>query len=89
MANFQTILICSKGNLQEVYVTLKFMRNKFQMLTNLNIENYEDNEDPSFSYALWKPYDSLVKLQDKRSGIIQDLFFLSRTLKDNISLKNI
>jgi hypothetical protein len=35
--NFQTILICSKGNLQEVYLTLKFMRNKFQMLTNLNI----------------------------------------------------
>ena len=29
------------------------------------------------------------KQQDKRSGIIQDLFFLSRTLKDNISLKNI
>lgn len=65
------------------------MRNKFQILTNMNILKYEGNEDPSFSFAIWKPYDSLVKLQDKRSGIIQDLFFLSRTLKDNISLKNI
>jgi hypothetical protein len=65
------------------------MGNKFQMLTNMNILKYNGNEDLSFSYAIWKPYDSLVKSQDKRSGIIQDLFFLSRTLKDNISLKNI
>lgn len=68
---------------------MKFMRNKFQMLTNLNIDKYNGNEDSSFSYAIWKPYDSFIKSQDKRSGIIQDLFFLSRTLKDNISLKNI
>jgi hypothetical protein len=85
--NFQSILICGKGNLQEVYLTLKFMGNKFQMLTNVNILKYK--EDAGFSYAIWKPYDSLIKSQDKRSGIIQDLFFLSRTLKDNISLKNI
>lgn len=64
------------------------MRNKFQMLTNLNIDKYNGNEDSSFSYALWKPY-FFIRFQDKRSGIIQDLFFLSRTLKDNISLKNI
>lgn len=41
--NFQKILICGKGNLNEVYLTLKFMRNKFQMLTNLNIESYTSN----------------------------------------------
>lgn len=65
------------------------MRNKFQMLTNINILKYDGDEDPTFSFAIWKPYDSIVKAQEKRSGVIQDLFFLSRTLKDNISLKNI
>lgn len=37
------------------------MRNKFQMLTNANIVKYDGNDDPNFSFAIWKPYDSLIK----------------------------
>ena len=55
----------------------------------MNILKYQGDFDPNFSYALWKPYDTNHKAEDKKSGIIQDLFFLSRTLKNNIELKNI
>lgn len=37
---FKAILICGKGNLHDVYLTLKFMREKFNMLNNFNIKNF-------------------------------------------------
>jgi hypothetical protein len=40
--NFKSILICGKGNLYEIYDTLKYMRLKFNMLTNINITKYKD-----------------------------------------------
>lgn len=55
----------------------------------MNILKYQGDDDPGYSYAIWKVFDVLKKPQEKRSGIIQDLFFLSRTLKNNISLKNL
>jgi len=65
------------------------MRNKFAMLKNDIITKYDGIANKSFAYAIFKPYDHLGREEDKRSGIIQDLFFLARTLKDNVSLKNI
>lgn len=59
------------------------------MLKNDIILSYDGNSNKSFSYAIFKPYDHLGREEDKRSGIIQDLFFLARTLKDGVSLKNI
>ena len=87
--NFNKILICGKGNMYEVNVTLKFIRSKFKMLTNSNIMKYTGDYDKNFTYEIKKPYDYLVKDREKRSGIIEDLFFLATTLKDGISLKNI
>lgn len=87
--SFNRILICGKGNMQEVYITLKFMRAKFKMLTNSNILRYQGDSDKNFSFEIKKPYDYLVKDREKREGIIEDLFFLSRTLKEGTSLKNI
>lgn len=87
--NFKRILICGKGNLEKVYFTLKYMRSKFETLNDQNILKYEGNEDPHFSYSLWKHFNFIEKIQEKKSGIIQDLWFLSKTLIDNISLKNI
>jgi len=78
---FKTILICGKGNLLEVYLTLKYMRQKFNMLTNLNIIKYKGMEDSRFAYSYFQTYDSGVREHSKRSGILQDLFFLARTLK--------
>jgi hypothetical protein len=86
---FKRILICGKGNLLEVYMTLKYMRQKFNMLANLNIDKYKDMEDSKFSFAFFKTFDSGVKENSKRSGVLQDLFFLARTLKEDINLKNI
>lgn len=86
---FKRILICGKGNLLEVYMTLKYMRQKFNMLTNLNIDKYKDMDDPTFAFAFFKTFDSGIKENSKRSGILQDLFFLTRTLKEEINLKNI
>ena len=43
----------------------------------------------NFQYLFWKPYDQTTKDELRRSGIIQDLFFLSRVLKQNANLKNI
>lgn len=59
------------------------------MLQNDIITKYDGNPNKSFPYAIFKPYDHLGREEEKRAGIIQDLFFLSRTLKDNVSLKNI
>lgn len=87
--NFKEMLICGKGNLNQVYLTLKFMRNKFDILQNHSILKFEGHVNKCFPYAIWKPYDHLGREESKRSGIIQDLFFLARTLKDNVSLKNI
>lgn len=86
---FKRILICGKGNLGEVYATLKEMRQKFNMLTNLNIDKYKDMSDPTYPFDFFKAFDSGVKETSKRSGILQDLFFLARTLKEDINLKNI
>ena len=57
----KAILICGKGNLYQVYLKLKFMREKFNMLDNFNITKYQGNFDPSYSYAFWKPYDNNEK----------------------------
>jgi hypothetical protein len=86
---FKGILVCGKGNLLEVYMTLKYMREKFDMLTNQNVLRIDHPRDPEFSYFIDQPYDAMEKLPAKRSGILQDLFFLSRTLKEDINLKNI
>ena len=59
--NFNKILICGKGNMQEVYLTLKFMRGKFKMLTNSNILKYQGDSDKSFTYEIKQPYKYLEK----------------------------
>lgn len=64
------------------------MREKFNILNNFNIKHYEGNFDPRFTYPLNQTYDYTIKAKQMKSGIIQDLFFLTRTLKENISLKN-
>ena len=79
----------SAGSGSKVYMTLKYMREKFDMLTNQNILKITKARDEQFSYYIEKPYDSMEKTNAKRSGILQDLFFLSRTLKEDINLKNI
>lgn len=86
---FKGILVCGKGNLMEVYMTLKYMREKFDMLTNQNVLRIQHPRDTEFSYFIDQPYDAMEKNPAKRSGILQDLFFLSRTLKEDINLKNI
>jgi len=53
------MLICGKGNLNQVYMTLKFMRNKFDILQNHSILKFDGNVNKSFPYAIWKPYDHL------------------------------
>lgn len=58
---FKRILICGKGNLLEVYLTLKYMREKFKMLSNMNIKKYKDEVDPTFPFAFYKVYDSGIK----------------------------
>lgn len=86
---FKGILVCGKGNLMEVYMTLKYMREKFDMLTNQNVLRIEHPRDVEFTYFIDQPYDANEKVPAQRSGILQDLFFLSRTLKEDINLKNI
>lgn len=55
------MLICGKGNLNQVYLTLKFMRNKFNILQNNSILKFDGNINKSFPYALWRPYDHLSR----------------------------
>lgn len=50
VSNFKKNLICGKGNLQEVYLTLKFMREKFNMLANSSIKKYQGDADKTFPY---------------------------------------
>jgi hypothetical protein len=70
-------------------MTLKYMREKFEILTNQNILDLKSFQDIDYEYFIKKPYDNMEKINKKRSGILQDLFFLSRTLKEDINLKNI
>ena len=86
---YKSLLICGRGNLSEVYMNLKFMRNKFAMLKDDTINKWDGTASKAYAYSIFKPYDHLGREEDKRSGIIQDLFFLARTLKDKVSLKNI
>ena len=58
------------------------------MLTNRNVLNISEPRDTKFSYFIDLPYSTQPKIAAKRSGILQDLFFLSRTLKEGINLKN-
>jgi hypothetical protein len=57
--SFKNLLIDGKGNLNEVYSNLKFMRNKFAMLKNDTILNFDGNANKSFPYAIFKSYDHL------------------------------
>lgn len=59
------------------------------MLTNRNVLKNIDQIEIFDSYAIDQPYISTEKVPAKRSGILQDLFYLSRTLKEGINLKNI
>ena len=43
---FRGLLICGKGNLDDVYGTLKYMKDKFEMLNNKNVVNIVLPRDP-------------------------------------------
>lgn len=87
--NFNNIVLCSKGNFYDITVKIRKMKQKFNMLREAEIINYCEATAKNFQYSLWRPYDQTIKEELKRSGIIQDLFFLSRVLKQNTNLKNI
>ena len=59
------------------------------MLNNRNVLRIKDPIDTEFTYNIDQPYSPADKNPALRSGIIQDLFYLSRTLKEGINLKNI
>ena len=59
------------------------------MLTNRNVIRNIDEPIDNGSYAIDQPSTATQKSPAKRSGILQDLFYLSRTLKEGINLKNI
>ena len=59
ITNLKAIIICGKGNLFQVYKTLKFTRTKFDILSNPEILKTIDG---LFDYKFWKPYDHEVKL---------------------------
>jgi hypothetical protein len=82
-------VLCSKGNFYDITVKIRRMKQKFNMLRETEIVNYSEATAKNFQYSLWRPYDQTIKEELKRSGIIQDLFFLSRVLKQNTNLKNI
>ena len=65
------------------------MKDKFEMLNSQNIKKCVEPRDPEQMYAIDLPYYSTEKIPAKRSGILQDLFFLSRTLIEGVNLKNI
>jgi len=56
---FKGILVCGKGNLLEVYMTLKYMRDKFEILTNQNILDLKSFQDTDYEYFIKKPYDNM------------------------------
>ena len=53
---FKGLLICGKGNLDDVYQTLKYMKDKFEMLNNKNIVNTVNPRDPEDQYMIDFPY---------------------------------
>ena len=56
------------------------------MLTNPNILKVSsESDDSNFPYKIKKTFDFAEKISAHRSGILQDLFFLSRTLKEDIN----
>lgn len=50
--------------------------------------NYNEENAKSFPFSIWKIYDQTTKMELQRSGIVQDMYFLSRVLKQNANLKN-
>ena len=52
-------MVCGKGNLLEVYLTLKYMRDKFEILTNQNILDLKSFQDSDYEYFIKKPYDNM------------------------------
>lgn len=68
---------------------IKYIKYKLKMIEDLEIQEYKPENYREFSYRLWKPYDHTVKDEANRTGIIQDIYFLSRILKQNANLKNI
>lgn len=83
------MVVCGKGNFYEVNMKIKYIKFKLRMIEDPDILNYKYESSKQFSYQLWKPYDHTVKDEAKRTGIIQDIYFLSRILKQNANLKNI
>lgn len=59
------------------------------MIEDPEILEYRLDTSKQFGCQLWKPYDHNVKDEAKRTGIIQDIYFLSRILKQHANLKNI
>lgn len=87
--NFNNIVLCAKGNFYDITVKIRQMKQKFNMLRDAEVVNYCESNAKNFQYVLWKPYDQSTKEELRRSGIIQDLWFLSRVLKQGTNLKNI
>lgn len=86
--NFNNVVLCSKGNFYEITTKIREMKYKFNMLRDPEILNYNEENAKSFPFSIWKVYDQTTKLELQRSGIIQDMYFLSRVLKQNANLKN-
>jgi hypothetical protein len=81
--------LCAKGNFYDITTKIREMKYKFNMLKDPEILEMKDGVIKGQPYPIWKPYDQTTKEELKRSGIIQDLFFLSRVLKQDTNLKNI
>lgn len=56
---YKNLHICGKGDLREVYINLKFMRNKFTMLENDTIDKWDGVASKAYAYSIFKSYDHL------------------------------
>lgn len=79
--NFNNVVLCAKGNFYDITTKIREMKYKFTMLQDPEILEMKDGLTKGQPYPISKAYDQTTKEELKRSGIIQDLFFLSRVLK--------
>ena len=89
MTHFKSVLTVCKGDFFKIALKIKDIRFKLITMLSYSMDDICQTNEKNLKYPIWKQYDTTLKNEIDRTGIIQDLGFLSLIFKADINIKNI
>jgi hypothetical protein len=89
VSRFREVLTVCQGDFFKISLKIKEIRRKLIALGGYSPDDLCEEKQRDLPYPLWKPYDTSVKNEIDRTGIIQDLGYLALIFKLDVNIKNV